>query len=127
MEVVSMKGLLAQVGGWLIILTIALMLLWSNGSLKEELGKRGVEISSLITKQDALNQELTGIKTLLEARERISKEYIIQNSIVLEDVKQIKETMREGFKNVTLTENDDCKYIPKSIDGLLIQYETEQH
>ena len=36
-----MKSLISGIGGWFVILGIALVLLYSNGALKEELGKRG--------------------------------------------------------------------------------------
>lgn len=121
-----MKSLISGIGGWFVILGIALVLLYSNGALKEELGKRGVEISQLLTKQDSMSRQLTSVNTLLATKEKISKDYIIQNSIILEDLNSIHIQIREGMMNELLSERNDCRFIPNSLDGLLLKYEKQR-
>ena len=108
------------------ILGIALVLLYSNGALKEELGKRGVEISQLLTKQDSMSRQLTSVNALLATKEKISKDYIIQNSVILEDLNSIHIQIREVMMNELLSERNDCRFIPNSLDGLLLKYEKQR-
>lgn len=121
-----MKSLISGIGGWFVILGIALVLLYSNGALKEELGKRGVEISQLLTKQDSMSRQLTSVNVLLATKEKISKDYIIQNSVILEDLNSIHIQIREGMMNELLSERNDCRFIPNSLDGLLLKYEKQR-
>lgn len=121
-----MKSLISGIGGWFVILGIALVLLYSNGALKEELGKRGVEISQLLTKQDSMSRQLTSVNALLATKEKISKDYIIQNSVILEDLNSIHIQIREVMMNELLSERNDCRFIPNSLDGLLLKYEKQR-
>lgn len=122
----AMKSLISGIGGWFVILGIALVLLYSNGALKEELGKRGVEISQLLTKQDSMSRQLTSVNALLATKEKISKDYIIQNSVILEDLNSIHIQIREVMMNELLSERNDCRFIPNSLDGLLLKYEKQR-
>ncbi len=119
------RSLIGGIGGWLIILGIALTLLYSNGAMREKLGEAGNEINELLHKQERLSEQLHSIHTLMHTKERINNDYILATSEMREQVRNVHMDLKEVMANEVFSERNDCRYIPSSIDGLLLKYEQD--